>query len=250
MSVTVPAGGPDVARGPIPACQSIAPFAQNAATAAPKSVAGGPIEVSGVSQPLATGVSSSVTDGARSTGSVDVAPNADGTWAETIPTAQVDALANGSLTVNPVFAVPDVSTGAPAHIAGGPISLQKTRAGQATGQGRPGSNGSQTKSPKTRVSSLRIQSPISLSAARLSGLRASFVVPRGARVIEVRLLLGKHTVLRTVVPAGKAGKRQTVRLSGASLRRALRRGRYTLALSAGSSRTRLGTSVHATIRVR
>jgi hypothetical protein len=245
-SVTVPANGPDVPRGPIPACRSVAPFAQNAVTAGPRSVSGAAIEVSGVSQPLATGVSSSVTDGARSTPPVDVAPNADGTWSAKVPAARVDALANGSLTVNPVFAVPDVSTGAPAHIVGGTISVQKTSAGQATGSGsrQPG-----TKSARPRVSRLRVQSWISLANARRDGLRATFVVPHGARVIGVRLLLGKRTVLRSVVPAAKAGTRQTVRLAGAALR-VLHRGRYVLAVSAGPSRNRLGASVLRTISVR
>jgi hypothetical protein len=246
-SVTVPADGPDVARGPIPACQSIAPFAQNAVTAGPKSVSGGPIDVSGVSQPLATGISTSVTDGTRATAPVDVAPKADGTWAASTPPAQVDRLANGSVAVNPVFAVPDVSTGAPAHILGAPISVDKAGGGQSTGAG---SSGSGKKGATGRVSRLRVQSAISLAGARRNGLRASFVVPHGARVISVRLLLGKRTVLRSVVPAGKAGTRQTVRLGGAALRRVLHRGRYTLALSAGPSRNRLGTPVRATIGVR
>jgi hypothetical protein len=245
--VTVPANGPPGTPGPIPACRSIAPFAQNAVTAAPKSVSGGPIEVSGVSQPLATGVSSSVTDGARSTAPVDVAPNPDGSWSAQVPAAQVGPLANGPLTVNPVFAVPDVSTGAPAHIVGDTISVQKASAGQTTA---PGSQRPAPNSAKTRVSRLRVQSRISLASARRDGLRASFVVPQGARVIGVRLLRGKRTVLGSVVPAGKAGARQTVRLGGAALRRVLGRGRYVLAVSAGPSRNRLGTPVLRTIRVR
>jgi hypothetical protein len=246
-SVTVPANGPDAPGGPIPACQSVAPFAQNAVTAGPKSVSGSPIDVSGVAQPLATGVSSSVSDGARSTAPVDVAPNADGTWSAHVPGSQVETLANGSLSVNPVFAVPDVSTGAPAHIVGGTMSVQKTGGGHATGSGsqRPG-----TKSARPHVASLRVQSRIALARARRDGLRASFVVPHGARVIAVRLSLGKRTVLRSVVPAAKAGTRQTVRLGGAALRRVLHRGSYVLAVSAGPSRNRLGASVVRTISVR
>jgi hypothetical protein len=249
-SVTVPADGAGGGRGPIPACRDIAPFAENAVTAAPKTVTGGPIQLSGVSEPLATGVSSSVTDGSRSTAPVDVAPSADGTWSATIPAAQVDTLADGSLTVVPVFAVPDVSTGAPAHIAGVPISLHKARAGKTSGgAAKPNATQEGRAVGRARISSLRVESPISLARAR-RGLQASFVVPSGARVIGVRLLLGKRTVLTSVVRARKAGKRQTVRLAGKALRRVLRRGRYTLAVSAGPSRSDLGTPVLRTIRVR
>jgi hypothetical protein len=229
----------------------VAPFAQNAVTDAPKTVAGGSFAVSGVAQPLATDVAASVTDGSRSTAPVDVAPNSDGTWSATIPSDQVGTLAGGALTVTPVFAVPDVSTGAPAHIAGVPISLQNAPAAAVAGAAQSSGAASTPATPQgkasahPRVSSVRLTSPISLARAR-DGLRASFVVPAGARVIDVRLLLGKRTVVRRVVSAGKAGKRQTVVLSG----KALRRGRYTLALRSGSSRTQLGTSVLRTIRVR
>jgi hypothetical protein len=101
-----------------------------------------------------------------------------------------------------------------------------------------------------RVSGLRVQARVSLASALRGGLRASFVVPDGARVVSARLMLGKRTVFRSVVPAAKAGTRQTVRLRGAGLRRVLRPGRYTLALSAGPSSARLGAAVLTTIRVR
>jgi hypothetical protein len=157
--------------------------------------------------------------------------------------------------VNPVFTVPDVSTGATAHIVGAPISLQKLSASAAAsagaaGQGsQPGTQPGASRSA-TRLSKVRVQSPISLTGARRAGLRASFVVPDGARVVAVQLSIGKRTVLRSVVTAAKAGTRQTVRLHSAALRRVLRRGRYTLALSAGTSRDHLGTPVRTTIRVR
>ena len=252
-SVVVPPNGPPGSGGPIPSCQSVAPFAQNVVVDAPKTVTGGPIGVSGVAQPLATGVTTSLTDGSRSTASVDVAPAADGTWSATIPAAQVDALADGTLTVNPVFAVPDVSTGAPAHIAGAPITLQMARgaaqSGGATSSGRPSHAGAGAKPRLPGLSGVRVRSRISLARAR-RGLRASFVVPGGAQVIDVRLLRGTRMVAHRVVAAGRAGKRQTVVFRGTVLRRALRRGRYTLALRSGPSRTRLGTPVLRTIRVR
>jgi hypothetical protein len=255
-SVTVPPDGPSGDGGPIPECRSIAPFAQNAVTAVPTSVTGGPIEVSGISQPLATGVSSSVSDGKRSTAPVEVTPNADGTWSSAISAAQVDPLANGSLAVQPVFAVPDVSTGATAHIAGAPISTQKEGSGQAGGDpatgpaSRPGANVDGARGGVRPVSRLQVQSPISIVRARRDGLSPSFIVPQGARVIDVRLSLGKRTVLHRRARARNAGARQVIRLRGLALRRVLRPGRYTLAVRAGASRDRLGTAVLSTIRVR
>jgi hypothetical protein len=253
-SVVVPPDGAARQAGPIPSCNSVAPFAQNAVTGAPKTVTGGSITVSGVAQPLATGVAAAVTDGSRSTAPVGVTPNADGSWSATIPAAQADVLANGTLTVDPVYAVPDVSTGAPAHITGAPLSLQMARVAApgspaANSAPTPGGAARGTGRAKPRVSGVRVQSPISLAQAR-GGLRASFVVPGGGRVVDVRLLLGKRTVVHRVVSAGKAGKRQTVVLTGTALRRALRSGRYTLAVRCGASRSRLGTAVLRTIRVR
>jgi hypothetical protein len=257
-SVTVPPDGPRGDGGPIPECRSIAPFAQNAVTAAPTSMTGGPIEVSGVSQPLATGVSSSVTDGAHSTAPVDVTPNADGSWSSAISAALIDPLANGSLTVQPVFAVPDVSTGAPAHIAGAPMSTEKRSGGQTGGdrsaasgpESQPGAEHARTKGGATRVARLVVQSPVSIGRARRDGLSGSFIVPQGARVIDVRLLLGKRVVLHRRERAWSAGARQIIRLRGVALRPVLRRGRYTLAVRAGASRNRLGTAVLSTVRVR
>ncbi|HEV7752780.1 MAG TPA: hypothetical protein VGO71_14650 [Baekduia sp.] len=272
-SVRVPADGPPGSGGPIPSCASVAPFAQNAVTAAPSTIGGGPLTVSGVAQPLATDLAATVTDGHSSTAPVHAAPAADGTWSATIPADQVGALAAGTLTITPVFAVPDVATGAAAHIAGVPISLQLAptatpsgdagssaaaapqgaapgaapSAGSAPPQGGPSSGPASMggATPGQRVSGIRVQSPISLARAR-AGLRPSFVVPAGARVIDVRLLLGRRTIVHRVVSAGPAGKRQTVALSG----RTLRRGRYTLAVRSGISHTRLRAPVLWTIRVR
>jgi hypothetical protein len=248
-SVVVPPGGSGGSSGPVSSCKSVAPFAQNAVTAAPKTVTGGSIALSGVAQPLATGVSASATDGSRSTAPVGVAPNADGTWSATIPEAQVDALSDGTLTVDPVFAVPDVSTGAPAHIAGAPVSLQMARAAIAAAPAAASAAPRGTASASRPVAHVRAPSAIALSRAR-AGLRVSLVVPDGARVIDVRLLRGSRVVVHRVVSAGKAGKRQTVVLGGAVLRRTLRRGRYTLALRSGPSRAQLGAPVLRTIRVR
>jgi hypothetical protein len=112
--------------GPIPACSPIAPFARNAVTGRPDRVSRGPIALSGVAQPFATRVSVSATHGRASTAPVDVSPAQDGTWSATIPAREVDRLARGPLTAIPVFEVPDVSTGAKAHIAGAAVQVSKS----------------------------------------------------------------------------------------------------------------------------
>jgi hypothetical protein len=262
MSAVVPADGPGGDTGPIPSCSDDAPFARNAATTAPATVTGGAITISGVAQPLATGVSISAGDGTRSTAPVDATPAADGSWSATIPAGQAGTLANGPLTVQPVFAVPDVATGAPAHIEGAPISLQKQRSdGQAAGGGagagktggsapQPGSGSAGSKGAGPQAAKLTVRSPLSLAIARRNGLSASFVVPRGARVVDTRLSFGGRVLLRRVDRARSAGARQTVRFHGAALRRVLRRaGRYTLAVRTGSSRNRLGTPLVGAVRV-
>jgi hypothetical protein len=238
-SVVVPANGTGGSSGPIPACRSLAPLARNAVTGAPTRVSGGPIDVSGVAQPLATSVSASVTDGTRSTAPVTVSPNADGTWSASIPAAQADALADGSLTVQPVFGVPDVSTGAAAHITAGLVSIDKSSA-------HPNAQSRTKAAAPVRVRSLRVRARISAAAAARGGLHASFVVPSHARFVSVRLTRHRHTVFHRVLRAAKAGHRQTVRVPRADLRR---RGTYVLSVSAGSTRTRLGTPVRKTIRV-
>ena len=132
LSVLVPAdaeagGGPG---GPIGDCGALSPYGRNAVTAATGG-SGSDLTVSGTAQPLATSVSVSATDGHATTAPVD-ATLANGTWTATIPAAQLASLANGTVTVGGVYAVPDVSTGAPAHIAGAPLSIQNTTAPSTT----------------------------------------------------------------------------------------------------------------------
>jgi hypothetical protein len=117
--------GSGTPRGPIAGCAPTSVFAENAVTGTPSSIANAKLVVSGVAQPLTTGVSVSVSDGRRSTAPVDVVPTA-GRWQATIPAAEVERLAKGTLTVTAVFAVPDISTGAVAHIRGAARTVQKT----------------------------------------------------------------------------------------------------------------------------
>jgi hypothetical protein len=248
-SVPVTSAMVDGAVGPIPACRDIAPHARNAVTSRPDSVAGGPIALSGVAQPFAAGVSVSATDGTLSTAPVAVSPAKDGSWSATIPAGQVDRLAGGPITVTPVFEVPDVSTGATAHIAGAATQVSKVGAGA---NAKPGASGPRHPgSPSAmRVRSLHRPARIGLGSARRNGIRASFVVPTGARVVRVQLKRGGKVQMRRVVPAATAGSRQTVRLRGPRLRRVLHRGTFRIAVSAGPSRAQLGPSVTRAIVIR
>ena len=245
-SVVVPADDGSGSGGPIPSCESIAPFASNAVTGAPQTVTGGPIAISGVAQPLATDVAAAVTDGTHSTVPVHATPGADGTWSATIPADQAGTLANGPLTAGAVFAVPDVATGALAHIAGAPIALQMAHAAA------PAAGATSSRPPRARPNAKRPVSGTGRAPSRISlsraggGLRATLVVSKGAHVLDVRLLRGKRTLVHRVVRAGRAGTRQTVVIT----RRAPSRGRYTVAVRSGPSRAHLSAPVLRTIRVR
>jgi hypothetical protein len=248
-SLSVPVTAADVkgAVGPIPACNTIAPFARNALTKSPKSVTGGPIAVSGVAQPFATHVSVSATDGHVSTTPVVVTPASSGTWSATIPAAQVDRLANGPVSVAPVFGVPDVSTGAASNIAAGPAA-QVTKSG--TGSSSPSAPAVTPSAPATpggpavpavlRVHSLHAPSRTGIGYASRKGIRASFIVPPGANYVRVELKRGRKLLVQRVVPAGKVGSRQAVRLRGSNVRRVLRVGTFRIAVSAGSTVSKFG----------
>jgi hypothetical protein len=89
---------------------------------------------------------------------------------------------------------------------------------------------------------LRSATSLKLAAARSHGLTVSFRVPAGATMVEVELLRGTKPMYITVVRAGKAGSRQTVRLSGSRVNQLLGRGHYTIAVKAGTSRSTFGAA--------
>jgi hypothetical protein len=161
-----------------------------------------------------------------------------------------------------VYAVPDVSTGAPAHIAGKPLTIQKTTpAGDAPGAQTPAAAApappaaaAPAAAPAAtavgRLTQIRATARITLARARHGGIQASFVVPTGAQVVRVRLAHRTSTAYLKFLAAGKPGTRQTVRLEGASLARKLRRGAYALSVSVGPGRTRLGAAITSTVTVR
>jgi hypothetical protein len=270
LSVLVPAnaesgGGPG---GPIGGCDALTAYGRNAVTAATGG-SGSDLALSGTAQPLATGVSVSATDGHATTSPVDASLADDGTWSATIPAAQLASLANGTVTVGGVYAVPDVSTGAPAQIAGAPLSIQNTTvpgdtpvpdsppapapaqpvAPPAAAPAAPPAAAPKSTAP-VGLTSIRATSKISLARARRGGIQASFIVPAGARVVRVRLSRGKATAYTKFVPAGSPGTRQTVHVAGAGLAHTLRRGAYALTATAGPSRAQLGPAITRTVRVR
>jgi hypothetical protein len=256
-SVVVAPPGPNAVPGPISGCASVAPWARNAITKAPSTITDGPIAVSGVAQPLATGVAVSASDGTHASAPVSVTPASDGSWSATIPAARLKGLANAPLSVTPVVAMPDVSSGAAAHIAGVGATVKKAAPDSTTPEqpapisvnpqqptSQPAGGHSVTSRPKpaarARVSSLRSAASLTLAAARSHGIGASFLVPAGTKTVQVQLLHGTQSVYLTILRAGKAGSRQTVQLRGGRLSRLLRHGHYTIAVKAGTSRSTLG----------
>jgi hypothetical protein len=256
-SVTVQSSDLNTTLGPIAGCSSVAPWAHNAITSAPATISGGPLTVSGVAQPLATEVSVSATDGSQTSAPVTATPAADGTWTATIPADQVSALANTGLSVTPVVSVPDVSTGAQAHIAGVGLTVQKTGSadtaapGTTSGQGTQptpatnGSNSSGSKQPiKLSVSGVRLTGMSLINALR-HGIPVSFRVPAGTRIVRVELLRGKTRLVTTTVRGRTAGGRQTVVLRS----NRLRAGTYTVAIRIGASLSSLGPTTKRNVRI-
>jgi hypothetical protein len=251
-SVTVQPGDIGSDPGPIAGCDAIAPWARNAITSGPSTVTGGGITVSGVAQPLATGVSVVAADGTHNTPPVSATPASDGSWSATIPASDVASLSDTALTVTPVFAVPDVSTGAGAHIDGVGLTVRKLApAASGSGQTGGGAGSTPTSAPTTsgprsggtarpRVTGLRVASTLTLTRARRNGISASFVVPAGVKDVRVELLRDKKAVFHKTVRADRAGKRQTVVLRGRQLSRLLRVTTYTVGAQAGRSSSSFG----------
>jgi hypothetical protein len=221
-SVVVPTDGFDVAAatgGPISGCDAVSTWARNRVTGA--SLAGLDLAVAGEAQPLAAGVAVTATDGTRTTDPVD-ATLGGGRWVATIPAGRLAGLADGVVRVDGVYAVPDVSTGAAARIHGRPLSLEKRTP------------------PAIQLAGLRAPSAMALRSVLAGRLTASFIVPTGARYVRARLARPGHTALLVIGPAAAAGSRQTIRLAGPSLKKRLVRGRYTITVSAGPTKVRLG----------
>jgi hypothetical protein len=157
------------------------------------------------------------------------------------------------VTANAVYTVPDVLTGAPSHIAGAPLSLRKAPAPVpaagapgATKPGTPANGQAGGQAGGLTAKSLRVRSGLALRSVRRSGISASFLVPAGAKFAQVELRRGSRTVARRVVRAGKAGSRQTVRLSA----KRVARGSYTLVVKVGAARNSLGQELTRRVSIR
>jgi hypothetical protein len=241
--------------GPIAGCASLAPWSRNAITSAPSTVAPGDgLNVSGVAQPLATGVSVSASDGTTTTAPVSLTPAADGSWSATIPASELKGLADTALTVTPVMAVPDVSTGAAAHIAGVGVSVAQTAASTTSASATTGgatvtttttttnSTAGTTSKATAHASSVRAPARVSLASARKHGVTVSFVVPSGVKVVQIGLLSRGKSVYEAVVSSHRAGTRQTIVLP-ARLAKRLHTGTYTLSIAVGTNGSALGSAV-------
>jgi hypothetical protein len=258
-SLVVPADAElkDGPSGPIAGCLPLSAPARNSVKAATGG-SGSDVGVTGVAQLGATGVSVAATDatGAAST-PVDATLNADGTWNASIPSANLAALADGPVTLNAVYAVPDVATGAPAHITGAPLAIEKkTVAGDVSvtpDAPAPGAVAGPSAAPaKPALGSLAYvssTSKINLAHARTGGIRVALYVPSGAHVVRVRLSRGGKTKYLKFLTAAPAGTRQVLHLKGKSLS-SLHRGVYTLSVSAGPSQSQLVSSVKRPVRVK
>jgi hypothetical protein len=267
-TVVQPSDEANGVNGPIAGCSSIAPWARNAITTAPSTVApGADLTVSGVAQPLATSVSVSASDGSTTTESLSTTPAADGTWSLTIPASELVGLASGNMTVTPVMAVPDVTTGAPAHIAGVGVTVNKTTSASAGTGGstsaEPGESTSpnrtitsvkstggtdHTDQPRAHVTRVRAASRVSLAGVRKHGIKVSFVDPSSIRMVQVVLRSGRRVVYVARVASHRAGSRQTVTLP-AKIARRLPAGKYTLAIRVGSSSAALDAPTTRDIRI-
>jgi secreted trypsin-like serine protease len=100
--------------------------------------------------------------------------------------------------------------------------------------------------PADVLRKLRVRSRISLHAARAGKLRASVVVPAGARFVRARLARHGRTRALTIAPA-EPGTRQTILLEGSHLVPGI----FKLTVCASAARSGLGTKVlRASVRVR
>ena len=91
---------------------------------------------------------------------------------------------------------------------------------------------------------------MTVRAARRRGVVARFVTPRGAAVVRAVLVRGSGS--RRVVVARRAivarpGRRQAARFTGATVRRALRPGRYAVEIRPRGVRP--AATVRATLRI-
>jgi hypothetical protein len=261
-SVTVPADAPLTASdgspsGPIAGCANLSLWAHNAFTDATFASPGSDLAVTGQAQPLATNVAVTATDAnGVATDPVDATLASDGSYTATVPASSLSALANGELTLSAAYTVPDVASGAPVDIAGQTLSVDKETPAPPAASGAPAPAGSGAgpaapAAPAARIAlnGLVVRRKITLGAAQAGKLRASFVVPTGAKYARVRLSRPGHTAALVIVPTAKAGSRQVIALPASKLKK-LKRGTYTVTVGTGPLTTQfVAPTLRGSIRV-
>jgi hypothetical protein len=102
-----------------------------------------------------------------------------------------------------------------------------------------------------RVSRLTAPARVSVARARRSGVTASFVVPAGAAYADARLyrVSGARRTLVAQSARVTAAGRVVARFTGASVRRRLRPGRYTIEVRTAPQAGRLGPAVGRALRI-
>ena len=241
--------------GPIEGCRPISAHGRNSVTAATGG-SGADVGVTGVAQLSATEVSLSATDETgASTAPVAATLNADGTWNASIPSADLVSLADGKVTLDAVYAVPDVATGAGAHIEGAPLAIEKKTVAGEPSVVTPEAPAGAAPAPAApsrpsigRLTYVNTTSKIYRSLARKGRIRVALYVPAGAKVVRVRLSRSKTTKYLKYFTAAPAGTRQVLFLKGKSVT-SLRRGLHTLTVMAGPSKTELGSPIKRSVRV-
>lgn len=97
--------------------------------------------------------------------------------------------------------------------------------------------------PARTVGSLTVSTSITLSRVRALGIRLSLRMPRGSDTVQITVRSGRRIVVRTY-------RTDPPRVFRVAETKRLRRGRYTLEIRVGPSRTKLGPASRVTFTVR
>jgi hypothetical protein len=246
------AAGDGTTGGPIAGCDKLSLWGHSQVTAAEFAAPGGDLAVSGKAQPGTKNVTVMATDADdASTDPVPATLGADGTYTATIPADALSALSDGPLTIAADYTVPDVATGAMADIGGPTLSVDKQTPAPPAAPEAPAPQPAApapAPAPKFALGGLLAKKKITLRSLRRGKLRASFIVPTGAKYVRVRLAKKRNTTKKVIVAAAAPGTRQTVALKG--IRKA-KRGTYTITVRASSNPMSFtGDILRAKVRVR
>jgi hypothetical protein len=253
-TLTVPAqtaAGDGTLGGPITGCDKLSLWGRNEVATADFAAPGGDLAVAGHAQPGTKSVTVMATDANDvSTDAVAATLASDGSYTAIIPADALAQLADGSLNVAADYTVPDVATGTAADIGGPTLSVDKQTPEAAEPAPAPElvPQAAAPAAPKIALHGLLAKKKITLRSLRAGKLRASFVVPTGAKYVRVRLSSKGNTKAKIIAPAAVAGTRQTIALTGV---RKPKRGLYTITVLASPVRTMfVGDVLRAQVRVR